>query len=102
MASLRALGIWLLFVSIMTDASSGMYDVLVYDASSGGVMAAVAAARQGMRTVLLCASWPSCYKEGGQRIGGMSAGGLGMLAQPAWLVAISPPHLSYLTPRQQA
>jgi hypothetical protein len=40
-------------------------------------MAAVAAGRNGMKTALLCASWPSCFPEGGHLIGGMSSGGLG-------------------------
>jgi 2-polyprenyl-6-methoxyphenol hydroxylase-like FAD-dependent oxidoreductase len=53
------------------------YDVVVYDASSGGVMAAVAAGRHGAKTALLCASWPACFPEGGHIIGGMSGGGLG-------------------------
>ena len=53
------------------------FDVIVYDATSGGVMAAVAAARHGAKTALLCASWPACFPEGGQRVGGMSSGGLG-------------------------
>eukprot|EP00937_MAST-01D_sp_MAST-1D-sp2_P003667 g3667.t1 len=60
------------------DAGAGAsFDVVVYDATSGGVMAAVSAARLGMRTALLCASWPACFPEGGQRVGGMSSGGLG-------------------------
>eukprot|EP00035_Acanthoeca_spectabilis_P002862 m.89939 g.89939 ORF g.89939 m.89939 type:complete len:642 (-) comp11790_c0_seq3:93-2018(-) len=53
------------------------YDLVVYDATSGGVMAAVAAGRAGLKTALLCASWPACFPEGGQRVGGMSSGGLG-------------------------
>ena len=53
------------------------YDVVVYDASSGGVIAAVAAARHGAKTALVCASWPSCFPEGGRIVGGLSAGGLG-------------------------
>ena len=53
------------------------YDALVYDASSGGVTAAVSAARSGLRVALLCASYPSCFQEGGKRIGGLSSGGLG-------------------------
>jgi len=52
-------------------------DVVVYDASSGGVTAAVAAARHGAKTLLVCASWPACWPEGGLRVGGMSSGGLG-------------------------
>jgi len=53
------------------------FDVAVYDATSGGVMAAVAAARRGHSVLLMCASWPACFPEGGRRIGGMSSGGLG-------------------------
>lgn len=53
------------------------YDVLVYDATSAGVMAAYAAARRGAKTALICASYPTCFEEGGKIIGGMSAGGLG-------------------------
>lgn len=53
------------------------YDVVVYDATSGGVMAAVAAGRHGAKTALLCASWPACFPEGGHILGGMSGGGLG-------------------------
>jgi 2-polyprenyl-6-methoxyphenol hydroxylase-like FAD-dependent oxidoreductase len=57
--------------------AANAYDLVVYDATSGGVLAATAAARHGMKTVLLCASWPACFKEGGLRVGGMSSGGLG-------------------------
>jgi len=53
------------------------YDVVVYDASSGGVTAAVSSARAGHKTALLCSSYPSCFDIGGRRIGGLSAGGLG-------------------------
>ena len=58
-------------------AAAASYDVLVYDATSGGVIAAVAAGRHGAKTALLCASWPACFPEGGHILGGMSAGGLG-------------------------
>ena len=63
----------------LSSAAFGLatYDAAIYDATSGGVTAAVSAARNGLKTVLLCASWPACYPEGGQRIGGMSSGGLG-------------------------
>ena len=53
-------------------------DVVVYDASSAGVMAAVAAARHGASVLLLCASWPACFDEGGRQVGGMSSSGLGV------------------------
>jgi hypothetical protein len=52
-------------------------DVVVYDATSGGVIAAVAAARRGLSAILLCASWPACFEYGGRRVGGMSSSGLG-------------------------
>ena len=58
-------------------ASSESYDVLVHGATSGGVAAAVASGRQGAKTALVCAEWPSCFDEGGRRVGGMSSGGLG-------------------------
>jgi len=58
--------------------SSADFDVLIYDATSGGVTAAVAAARSGVSHVgILCASWPACFDEGGRIIGGMTANGLG-------------------------
>jgi hypothetical protein len=44
------------------------WDVLVYGATAGGVMAAVAAAQRGARVLLA---------EPGQHIGGMTSGGLG-------------------------
>lgn len=44
------------------------FDVVVYGATSGGVIAAVSAVRQGARSVALL--------DPGSRIGGMSAGGL--------------------------
>ena len=53
------------------------YDVVVHDATSGGITVAVAAARSGASVALLCASWPSCFEEGGYIVGGMSASGLG-------------------------
>ena len=62
---------------MLSSLVSSRFDVVVYDATSGGVTAAVSAARHGMRTALLCASWPACFAEGGRRVGGMSSGGLG-------------------------
>ena len=44
------------------------YDLVVYGATAGGVMAALAANRRGLRVALL---------EPGQHVGGMVAGGLG-------------------------
>ena len=58
-------------------AARQYFDVVVYDASSGGVTAAVAAARAGHSVGLLCASWPACFPEGGKVVGGMSSSGLG-------------------------
>ena len=58
-------------------AATHTYDVVVYDASSAGVIAAVAAARHLQNShvkgsvALLCASWPSCWDEGGRRVGGV-------------------------------
>ena len=60
-----------------TTPPTSAYDAIIYDASSGGVTAAVSAARRGLHVALLCASWPGCFPEGGQRVGGMSSGGLG-------------------------
>jgi hypothetical protein len=51
-----------------TDHAPDDYDVLVYGATSGGVMAAVSAARNGAARVALL--------DPGNRIGGMTAGGL--------------------------
>lgn len=81
MAVLRVLGAALLLTSYVsssigstvlaaeqtTDAADD-YDVLVYGATSGGVMAAVSAARNGAPRVALL--------DPGERIGGMTAGGL--------------------------
>ena len=44
------------------------FDLLIYGATAGGVMAALAAARHGLRVALL---------EPGRHVGGMVAGGLG-------------------------
>lgn len=49
-------------------SAEGSYDVLVYGATAGGVMAAVAASREGARVVIL---------EPGKHLGGMVSGGLG-------------------------
>ena len=50
-------------------------DVLVYGATSGGVIAAVAAARHGAKVVLLTANGGGTGGE--DHIGGMSSSGLG-------------------------
>ena len=68
---------WFVAVLLLVLCAAGEWDVVVYDGSSGGVMAAVAAAQAGKHVALLCASWPSCFKEGGFVLGGMSASGLG-------------------------
>ena len=76
-------GLLLLIFAALTQlmcASMHSYDIVVYDASSAGVIAAVAAARHLQkiygnakgRVALLCASWPSCWDEGGRRVGGTS------------------------------
>jgi hypothetical protein len=56
-------------VCAASAAESRPIDVCVYGGTSGGVIAAVAAARRGGRVVLI---------EPGRRLGGMSSGGLGM------------------------
>jgi len=48
-------------------AQTATYDLAVYGATAGGVMTAVAAGRQGLKTVLL---------EPGTHVGGMATGGL--------------------------
>jgi len=49
-------------------AAEHVFDVVVYGGTAGGVAAAVAAARDGARVVLL---------EPGRHLGGMTSGGLG-------------------------
>jgi hypothetical protein len=56
----------LLLCAAVLPAQSG-YDLLVYGATAGGVMTAVAAARSGLKVVLV---------EPGRHIGGMVSGGL--------------------------
>ena len=58
------------FLLLLTSLPSGavQYDVAVYGATSGGVIAAVAAAREGLQVALV---------EPGRFIGGMTTGGLG-------------------------
>jgi hypothetical protein len=51
-------------------------DVVVYGANSAGVIAAVAAAREGATVSLLCNSWPDCWPPN-ERVGGLTTGGLG-------------------------
>jgi hypothetical protein len=49
-------------------AAGGRFDVVVYGATAGGVMAAVAAAEEGVRVALV---------DPGRHVGGMLSGGLG-------------------------
>lgn len=56
----------LLFASSLT-AATHQYDLVVYGATAGGVMTAVAGARHGLKTVLL---------EPRRHVGGMATGGL--------------------------
>ena len=55
------------------------FDVLVYSATSGGVAAAVAASRHGLKVGMLVANGGGCgpTDAGANHIGGMSSGGLG-------------------------
>ena len=62
---MKLLPLLLLFASTLAAQSS--FDVVVYGGTAGGVMTAVAAARQGAKTALL---------EPRHQIGGMVAGGL--------------------------
>jgi len=67
---LRLAGLGLLSVCVLTGCTSvtPRYDVVVYGGTSGGVIAAVKAARLGRSVVLI---------EPGKHLGGLSAGGLG-------------------------
>ena len=56
------------FVDRASASSLSEFDVAVYGATAGGVLAAIAAARDGARVVLL---------EPGRHVGGMVSGGLG-------------------------
>jgi hypothetical protein len=59
---------WLLFLfAASLAAAPRSYDLVVYGATAGGVMTAVAGARHGLKTVLL---------EPGRHVGGMATGGL--------------------------
>jgi hypothetical protein len=59
----------LLFALTITAPAPEAYDIVVYGGTSGGVAAAVQAARMGKKVVLV---------EPGRHIGGMTSGGLGM------------------------
>ena len=58
----------LTLAALVSTAAAEQFDVVVYAATSGGVVAAVAAAREGLKTALV---------EPGYHLGGMSSGGLG-------------------------
>lgn len=64
--------------------SASRFDVLVYGATSGGVMAAVAAARAGAKVALL---------DTKARIGGMSTSGLSSTGNPCMYLAAQCPVL---------
>ncbi len=64
---MRAL-ILALACSTLAPAAPHSFDVVVYGGTAGGVVAAVSAAREGLKTALL---------EPGQHVGGMVSGGLG-------------------------
>src|SRR6476659_1186129 len=57
-----------LLASAMAARAAQQFDVVIYGATAGGTMAAIAAAGEGMRVVLL---------EPGNHVGGMISGGLG-------------------------
>src|SRR5437588_5306514 len=59
----------LLFLpTLLAFGSPQKFDVVVYGGTAGGVVAAVSAAREGLKTALI---------EPGNHIGGMVSGGLG-------------------------
>lgn len=58
----------LLCSACLVLADQRQFDVVVYGGTAGGVMAAVSAAREGLKTALL---------EPGRHVGGMVSGGLG-------------------------
>jgi hypothetical protein len=66
--SIRSLLAFLLAFAGAAPAATRAYDVVVYGGTAGGVMAAVSAARQGLRTALI---------EPTAHVGGMVSGGLG-------------------------
>ena len=61
--------LWLALLATICQAAEPAADVFVYGGTSGGVIAAVQAARMGKSVVLI---------EPGKHLGGMSSGGLGM------------------------
>jgi FAD dependent oxidoreductase len=64
---MRAVAVLLLLASL-APAATHTFDVVVYGGTAGGIIAAVSAARQGLRTALI---------EPTAHIGGMVSGGLG-------------------------
>src|SRR5947209_19435160 len=67
MRILSTMGLWLAAAGLAAGASHN-FDVVVYGGTAGGVMAAVSAARQGLKTALV---------EPTGHLGGMVSGGLG-------------------------
>src|ERR1700720_2529059 len=63
----RILGIAILAVLICPAVWAEKFDVVVYGGTAGGVIAAVSAAREGLKVALL---------EPGKHLGGMVSGGL--------------------------
>src|SRR4051794_18002937 len=61
-------GMVLLVAAMCCAQAAQRFDVVVYGATAGGTMAAIAAAKEGMRVALL---------EPGRHVGGMLSGGLG-------------------------
>lgn len=68
LVSIASIPVLLLAAASAPAAEPIEYDVVVYGATSGGVMAAVQAARLGKRAVLI---------EPGRHVGGLTSGGLG-------------------------
>jgi hypothetical protein len=66
--SIRRVFAILLAAAAAAPAATRAYDVVVYGGTAGGVMAAVSAARQGLKTALI---------EPTSHVGGMVSGGLG-------------------------
>lgn len=67
MASMRTRILLILLVAAVAGLAQQSYDLVVYGGTAGGVMTAVAGARQGLRTVLI---------EPRAHVGGMATGGL--------------------------
>ena len=69
----------LLLLCCAAAQAQQQFDVLVYGATSGGVVAGVAASRHGARVGLLVANGGGCGPSaaGSNHIGGMSSSGLG-------------------------